>query len=1737
MADYCDFFLEIGPGRALTGVANSITGNSGPVCYPIESVAFKDEDLNRAMVSLFIHGVDLQWKALYSGRLIRPFIPAAEKRFIDNPCERPFDNTGAAPIPLKRSTMLNLKHVFPGLIDLSESELLTYLKKRGHFLAKVIEADFKYPASESSYLISETKSVEAEAKFKITDVPTPEVAPESIETIVLSIVEKITGFSIESLNLDMRLLDDLNLDSIKAGDMIAKTSRVLGLDVFLEPLNFANASLRNIIDSFSEAMETSRSILSGAEMSDAFEVLMAQTSELTGYPLEILDADALVAKDLNIGQDQLQKIIENSSRLLNVDLHLDFEPLKMRSLRQIASILSRMMKEQVQTDLSDGSEGLLETQLHHLETWVRDFQVEMVETPFPQLPEGWGKRREDDWQHVNALLLSDPDNNNILESLRFGILRQGGQVRVATFEEAGIHNLNHDPAFSLLIAILPVTSGPWQSPDRYLRRLVEQLSSIASPPPASRAHRRRTTITYIQFGSGSFNPRQPFDNPNQYCASALAKSIHLERDDLRVRVLDFSRGVDPEKLAEKVIVEINTPDAFAAVWFDHELKRYVEKPKVMEPVNYCDRNINWSFEDVILVTGGARGITASIALAVARETGARMALVGSSPHPDKHSGMTSSNEISETLLKFSNDGLAAQYFSCDVRQIESVRQVVAKISDKMGPVTGVIHGAGLNKPRPAKDVSVEEALGEIEPKVLGAINLMVALEKSPPKIFAGLSSIIGYTGMPGNAWYGFSNEVLDILLRKFFSEHPQISVLSVAYSIWRDEGMGYRMGSVGHLKRMGIDAITTEEGVKRFITLFLKDPGADRVIVSARLAGLDTFCPAPLPEPENARFLEKVIYANPGIESIFKAHLSVESDFYLKDHVFNGSFLFPTVFGLEAMAQAAAHAVGKTELKRVRIENIHLKRPITVDPETGADIMIQAQVQERSDSSMARKIHARIFKQGTGVREAYFSADFILDLADSPPKKRILKPKYPLGILPKLDLYRDNLLFQGPLFQRIQRLFSIVPKKGKDKEEAEEAIFTTRILDAETNSKIAFIGPSRCLMLGDPFFRDSLLQSGQILIPTVSCLPVFIEKLDIYPAAEVLEETLTGAVRLDWRKKQEIQHSVEVTDDKGNIRETLNGYTLHILKRLETNPYPEDLINPEKRDNFHLQQTMNSMAEVLGVVVPSLQIVYLPGLHELSRDNRQKLELPLIHKVVKMALGQSSKRKQHWAIQWSDNGKPSISGLENSPIDISIAHDDRLCLCVAGNGPQGCDIAPITHRNREDWISLIGKNNKSILDSLLNESDTIDCAGTRIWSTKEAIMKATGKIFSKIEILKAEKGTVLFSAKTSDEQLFILTFPVNLTWGPERVLSMVVYKNAEDESFQESVASGYNDLVSIQSYEAIEQGGPQGQGVFIHRFPVSFKPNVQLSRKVHFSYYFYWLGEIREMSAWPILRKIGDQFATGKWALVTNKTHMKILGEITIKDQLEMRLWVSSSGDRTNPTMNLTVEYRKILSDGGYERLAWCEQQVTWVKILDHGIVEAEAYPEYYWNFVKTMLPRYDAPNTPEPIPEPLAFLMNPHGDFEQYRAPAKPVVEPLLFEKTIETSLDNSNIVGNIYFANYYAWQGQVRDHYFYRIIPEFFRGVGEKGELLCLQTQVQHLREAMPFDTIVVTMALKLLTKFSVTFHFEYFRQEIDGTRTKLAFGEQQNVWVVRDEKGIPVPSVFPKAVLEKFKIAIGE
>ncbi len=522
------------------------------------------------------------------------------------------------------------------------------------------------------------------------------------------------------------------------------------------------------------------------------------------------------------------------------------------------------------------------------------------------------------------------------------------------FDAEGAAKDVHDPAFSHLVAILPKNGHAEKDRSALLQRLIRMRASLTSVPPAASAPRRRTTVAWIQFGGGFFGRDPRFSRLDRCGAVALAASLHLERTDLRVRVVDFCPALSAETIAWETLAETITQDGFAAVGYDLDRTRRTLSPRLVQPATYEKRNLHWSGDDVILVTGGAKGITAACALAVARETGVRMALVGRTPHPDQTSPTSASQEIRSLLDKYAALGLTVDYFSCDMADRDAVTAMLTAVTDRLGPVTGIIHGAGLNRPRLTGQVKPEQAFAETAPKVLGMLHLLDALEATPPKLIVGMGSIIGITGMPGNGWYGFSNEVMDIALRGFAADHPETGTADVAYSIWRDEGMGARMGSVDLLRDKGIDAIPTDEGVNRFLKVFTHDPGSRQVVVTARMGGLDTWNQVLPDVPQGWRFLENRIHLTPGVEAVFSTHLSLESDPYLSDHHFQGSYLFPTVFGLEAMAQAALYLCGNTDLSRVQIRDVRLLRPITVDPETGADITVRAILAETQADGQQR---------------------------------------------------------------------------------------------------------------------------------------------------------------------------------------------------------------------------------------------------------------------------------------------------------------------------------------------------------------------------------------------------------------------------------------------------------------------------------------------------------------------------------------------------------------------------------------------------------------------------------------------------------------------------------------------------------------------------------------------------------------------------------------------------------------
>ncbi|MCZ6678390.1 MAG: hypothetical protein O7E52_14210, partial [Candidatus Poribacteria bacterium] len=79
----------------------------------------------------------------------------------------------------------------------------------------------------------------------------------------------------------------------------------------------------------------------------------------------------------------------------------------------------------------------------------------------------------------------------------------------------------------------------------------------------------------------------------------------------------------------------------------------------------------------------------------------------------------------------------------------------------------------------------------------------------------------------------------------------------------------------------------------------------------------------------------------------------------------------------------------------------------------------------------------------------------------------------------------------------------------------------------------------------------------------------------------------------------------------------------------------------------------------------------------------------------------------------------------------------------------------------------------------------------------------------------------------------------------------------------------------------------------------------------------------------------------------------------------------------------------------------------------------------------------------------------------------------------------------------------------------------------LKCLRSRVEHLREAMPFDRIHITMSLRAVYERGIRLFFEYYRYITDDDRQKLAVGEYDAAWVTCKERDSARPALLPQEV----------
>lgn len=753
-------------------------------------------------------------------------------------------------------------------------------------------------------------------------------------------------------------------------------------------------------------------------------------------------------------------------------------------------------------------------------------------------------------------------------------------------------------------------------------------------------------------------------------AASFARTLRQELPRVAVCVVDVPP--DHPEAAGWIVAEAETATGFAEVHYDESGRRREPVLRLL-PWPEATAGLAVGPADVLLVSGGGKGIAAECAMALARESGVRLALLGRS-RPDADPGLAANLERMKTA------GLTFHYADADVADPAAVRSAVRQAESTLGPITGILHAAGINAPRLLESLDESAFRATLAPKLDGLRNLVEAARPDELKLLVTFGSIIGRTGMHGEAHYGVANEWLTRATERFHREHPGCHCLALEWSVWSGVGMGDRLGRVDALSRQGIEPIPPDAGV----TLFRQILGSPTPTVPLVVAGRFGVPPALAIEADELpllRFVERPRVDYPGVELVVEADLNAETDPYLDEHVFRGEPLFPAVMGLEAMAQVAM-AVLRRDDPPV-FEDVTFGHPIVVPAGRKATIRLAALVTAPGRVDVVIRCAATGFQIDHFWAVCRFEGATIFASGDRGPRRSWLSGEPGVGIDPRADLY-DKLLFQAGRFRRLagyRRLHSTTC-------EAE-------IAGAEPRSWFHHYWPGR-LVLGDPAARDAVIHSVQACIPHATILPVGVDRLIRGTGYGMASSRSLARERCDMGDL--LIYDIDVVDDDGEIRERWEGLHLRVVDRREPRgDWPTALLCP------YLERRIRGP-------LPDISPVAVAVEKDGATSKEQRSD-----RLFRRLIGPSA------VIVRRPDGKPFVDGRPS----ISATHAGEWTIAAASSGAIACDLEPVVARRETTWRNLLGPDRWEVAGRIARTTgESSDQAATRVWVAGECLTKA-----------------------------------------------------------------------------------------------------------------------------------------------------------------------------------------------------------------------------------------------------------------------------------------------------------------------------------------------------------------------------------------------------------------------------
>ncbi|MGK2906240.1 MAG: SDR family NAD(P)-dependent oxidoreductase [Desulfuromonadales bacterium] len=856
---------------------------------------------------------------------------------------------------------------------------------------------------------------------------TPAVDGSQVASVLLAVIAEKTGYPQEMLELEMALDTDLGIDSIKRVEILSALQERLPEAPAVKPEDLGVLQTLGQIVDYLAAVGSKSAVPAVAAAASPFNrdavatTLMEVIAGKTGYPVEMLELE--MALDTDLGIDSIKRVEILSALQDKLPGAPAIKPEHLGTLQTVGQIVDFLASVSGATE--PAAKPLAPFELPSVGSGVERKVLKAV-------PMQMAEDRDSLTLPKGAVIWVSDDGSVLADSLCQKLVAQN-----LVAEKINLSQLN-GLAPTVELAGLVLLAPQAGTDDLFLQNafLLMQLVEPALNAAADRSGAVLATVSRLN-GRFALPGGGPVTDALSGGLAGLAKTAGQEWPEVTCKAFDLAADLDDaDRTAEMLLSELLC-DGEQEVGFSSQgmyTLCLVDESLTGEPL---DSPV--SYGDVVVISGGARGVTAEVAVALAASSRATLLLLGRSTAPQAEPAWLSSlvseaeikkavianakgplkprevgqacreilgkREIRGTLQRIKAAGGQAIYRSVDLRDGDAVAAIITDIRDEYGPIKGLIHGAGVLADRLIKDKTAEQFAQVYSTKIAGLRNLLAALVEDELRFMVMFSSSTGRYGRTGQVDYAVANEVLNKTAQEQAGLRAGCRVLSLNWGPW-DGGM-----VTPALKKVfageGVAVIDLRAGADYLLEEIATPPGGpvELVILGGREEAAS----------ENLAQAHENIY----VSKAFDLEISVEQYPFLKSHVIDGKAVLPMAIIIEWMAHGAIH--NNPGLRFHGFNDLRVLKGVTL--EQGQTHTLQVMTGKAFKSGGVHVVPVELSGMTAGGQQ-FVHCRARMVLADKLPESKQAVPRLELPSYSRSieEIYQPDRLFHGPAFHGIREV-------------------------------------------------------------------------------------------------------------------------------------------------------------------------------------------------------------------------------------------------------------------------------------------------------------------------------------------------------------------------------------------------------------------------------------------------------------------------------------------------------------------------------------------------------------------------------------------------------------------------------------------------------------------------------------------------------------------------------------------